>query len=87
MFSVLKCKVRSFDNLPVLTIQINGIKYPIEKEYYMQACDRRPRDAYQGEESVDGVYYCHMYIETVKRMDQIFLGDGFFNRYYTYFDL
>jgi hypothetical protein len=28
-----------------------------------------------------------MYIESVRGMNQLFLGDGFFNRYYTYFDL
>ena len=30
---------------------------------------------------------CDTYIESVKNQDQIFLGDGFFNRYYTYFDI
>ena len=30
---------------------------------------------------------CDLYIESVKYMDQLFLGDGFFNRYYTYFNL
>ncbi len=48
MFSVLKCRVGSFDSLPAIIVQMNGKKYSIEKEYYMQACDRRPRDAEKG---------------------------------------
>lgn len=30
---------------------------------------------------------CDLYIESVKYMNQLFLGDGFFNRYYAYFNL
>ena len=30
---------------------------------------------------------CDHYIESVKYMSQLFLGDGFFNRYYAYFNL
>ncbi len=36
---------------------------------------------------MNGIWYCDTYIETVKGMSELFLGDGFFNRYYTYFNL
>ena len=37
-------------------------------------------------QSDDG-YICDTYIESVTYQSELFLGDGFFNRYYTYFDL
>jgi hypothetical protein len=30
---------------------------------------------------------CDTYIESVAQTSLLFLGDGFFNRYYAYFDL
>ncbi len=35
----------------------------------------------------EGIWYCDTYIESVSGMSELFLGDGFFNRYYTYFNL
>jgi len=28
--------------MPIVYIMIGGVAYGIEKEYYLQACDRRP---------------------------------------------
>lgn len=87
MFSVIRCKVGDFDALPVLNVHINGKKYPIEKEYYIQACDRRPKDQNLNSSDSSGVWYCDLYVESVSGMKELFLGDGFFNRYYTYFNI
>lgn len=44
MFSVLRCKVEDFDLLPLLNIHLGTESFSIEKEFYLQACDRRPKD-------------------------------------------
>lgn len=55
--------------------------YEIEKEFYLQKCTKKNRKS--------KVYFCDLYIESVSYYgtEMIFLGDGFFNRFYTYFDL
>jgi hypothetical protein len=42
MFSLLRCKFASFKDVPTLKIHIGDKIYEIEKEYYLQACDRKP---------------------------------------------
>ncbi len=75
-FSLLKCRVRNFNNLPTLIIDIQGDDYPVEKDAYISKCFA----------SDDGDL-CVLMIETLKYESRISIGDGFFNRYYTYFDV
>lgn len=50
--------------------------YDIDKDSYMHRCIK------------DGnLSLCDLYIESVKYNSELFLGDGFFQRYYAYFDL
>lgn len=57
-------------------LYINNIKYTIDKNVYFQRC------VLSGKFSL-----CDTYIETVSFGSTVFIGDGFFNQYYTYFDL
>ncbi len=68
MFSVLRCKVGNFDNLPTLYIHLGQDIFLIEKEFYIQACDRKPADVNLPNNLTQGFWYCDMYIETVKGM-------------------
>ncbi len=76
MFSLLRCKVKDHDKLPSFNIHIGNEVYEIDHNVYMQRCIAKPNGD-----------LCDTYIESVKTQRQIFLGDGFFNRYYTYFDI
>lgn len=80
-FSLLVCKVLDFDLLPNISITIGNSTYDIEKEFYLQRCTQNPEDSGKGPK------YCETYIESVTDEHMLFLGDGFFNRFYTYFDL
>ena len=75
-FSLLRCKVLHHDLLPNLKIHIGNDIYEIDHNTYMQRCIKKP----------DGDL-CDTYIESVKYNYQLFLGDGFFSRYYAYFNL
>ena len=76
-FSLLQCRVSSFDELPDLTLNIQGDLYTITKEFYIMACDQK-----------NGYSYCDILIESMRSYGStIFLGDGFFNSFYTFFDL
>lgn len=75
-FSLLRCRIRDFNALPVLSVYVKEDAYEVDKEAYLH-------NVYQSD---DG-YVCDTYIESVSNQMQLFLGDGFFNRYYTYFDL
>lgn len=77
-FSLLRCIIKNYDELPVLKVLIDEEIYEIDKDVYMQRCIKG--DSKQGDR-------CDLYIESVKSMTQLFLGDGFFNRYYAYFNL
>jgi pepsin A len=75
-FSLLRCKVGNYDELPVLKIFIGQEEYVLDKDVYMQRCIKK-----------EGADLCDTFIESVKRDFRLFLGDGFFNRYYAFFDL
>ncbi len=76
MFSLLRCRVRDFDRLPVISIFIDGTQFAIDKDSYVQRC------IWEGSDSL-----CDMYIESADYSSELLIGDGFFNRYYTYFDI
>lgn len=75
-FSLLRCLVRDFESLPPFKIWIGEEIFEVDREAYIQRCVR------EGEELL-----CDLYVESVRNSNQLFLGDGFFNRYYTFFDL
>ena len=77
MFSLLLCVIKDFDLLPSLTFNIQGDQYVIEKEFYLKSCFMR-----------NGVHFCKTLIESMNLLqgNQVILGDGFFNRFYTHFD-
>ena len=75
-FKLLRCKVSNFNVLPDVNVYINKIKYTVTKESYFQRCVQ------------SGVYYfCDSFLESIAFGNTAFLGDGFFNQFYTYFDL
>ncbi len=61
MFSLLRCRFVSLDDVPVLNIHIGAKLYEIQKEFYLQACDRRPGSKQNGD-AKSGVWYCDAYI-------------------------
>ena len=66
----------NFSQLPDVHIYINQIKYTVTKEGYFQRC------------VPSGVFYfCDTFLESVNFGNIAFLGDGFFNQFYAYFDL
>jgi hypothetical protein len=75
-FSLLRCRVRNFFNLPTIIIVIEGDEYPVEKDSYISRCI-----------SSDDGDLCDLMIESLQFESRILVGDGFFNRYYTYFDV
>lgn len=76
MFSLLRCRVSDFDRLPIVTISIGGTRFELDKDAYMQRC------VWEGSDSL-----CDLYIESSGFGEEVLIGDGFFNRYYTYFNL
>ena len=72
----MRCKIKDFKILPVINIYINHNKYSIDFNSYFQRCVFS-----------NGAYLCDSYIETVAFGSFIFIGDGFLNRYYAFFDL
>lgn len=76
MFSLLRCRVKDFNRLPVLKIYIEGDKFEIDKDAYVQRC------VWEGTDSL-----CDFYIESSAYGSEMLIGDGFFSRYYTYFDI
>jgi hypothetical protein len=62
MFSLLRCKVGDFKALPTLNVHLGDTLFSIEKEYYLQACDRRPKEANSHLKDDEGVWYCDTYI-------------------------
>ena len=66
-----------FDQLPGLEIVLDEKIYKIAKETYIQYCMEH-----------NNIQYCTTFIEIMgNRGNSIILGDGFFKRYYTFFDL
>jgi len=76
MFSLLRCRVKDFETLPTLNIHINKQKFTVDKDAYTQRCVQ------EGDEAL-----CDFYIESMTGHYQVIIGDGFFNRYYAYFDI
>ena len=62
--------------LPTVNIYINSKKFEVDKHAYTQRCVQEV-----------GVALCDFYIESMTGQSQVLIGDGFFNRYYTYFDI
>lgn len=58
----------------------------IEKESYLQGCSRNS-STYGRLSNSEGDWFCDTYIESVEKESKMFLGDGFFNTYYTLFDI
>lgn len=50
--------------------------FEVDHNAYTQRC------VWEGKDSL-----CDFYIESVDHHNQLFIGDGFFNRFYTYFDI
>jgi hypothetical protein len=75
-FKLLRCKITNFNILPTVNIVINRITYKIDMNAYFQRCVRS-----------GNVSYCDTYIESINFGNSVFLGDGFFIQYYTFFDL
>ena len=68
--------MKDFTKLPSVHIYIDSTKFEIGYEAYTQRC------VWDGNDSL-----CDFYIESAHYNNQIFLGDGFLNRYYAFFDL
>jgi hypothetical protein len=75
-FKLLRCRIRNFTILPDVNIYINKIKYSVGYNGYFQRCVQSGADA-----------FCDSFVEIVNFGNNVFIGDGFFNEYYTYFDL
>ena len=76
MFSLLRCRVKDFEKLPSLKIYVDSTSLEVDYNAYTQRC------VWEGTDSL-----CDFYIESVDHHNQLFIGDGFFNRFYTYFDI
>lgn len=75
-FKLLRCKITNFSILPTVNIIINGNKYSVDKNAYFQRCVQS-----------GNISFCDTYIESINFGNDVFLGDGFFIQYYTFFDL
>jgi len=76
MFSLLRCVVKDFEKMPAISIWIKSTRFEITKDAYIQRCVQ------------DGdVTLCDSYVEIMVGQSQVIIGDSFFNRYYSYFDL
>jgi len=76
-FSLLRCVIRDYNSLPELTIYIGSKRFTIDHNVYFQ-------NIYKGENGSPD--FADLYIESVYD-SKLFLGDGFFNRFYTFFDI
>lgn len=76
-FDILRCMIGSFDELPVLTINIGKESYSIGKEYYLDRCKKIENN----------MHSCDTMIEVVRGRAYALLGDLFFLKYYVVFDL
>lgn len=68
--------MKDFSKLPSVSIYIDGTKFEVDKDAYTQRC------VWDGGDSL-----CDFYIEVADYTNELLIGDGFFNRYYTYFDI
>lgn len=76
-FDILLCTVGSFDELPLLTVNIGEEAYSIGREYYLDKCTRID----------NGMHSCSTLLEIVRGREYALLGDLFFLKYYAVFDL
>lgn len=74
----MRCIIKNFNSLPTLKIHIGNEIYAIDQDVYFQRCVKGNNG---------GGDLCDIYIESMRGGSSILLGDGFFNRYYTMFDL
>ena len=81
MFSLLVCRITDFQALPDLHINIDDIKYTVNPEFYVADCKQR-----ESTDNDDG-WYCHSCLESMTMMHETILGDTFFTRFYTFFNL
>lgn len=76
MFYLLRCIVKDFEALPTVSIYIKSQRFEVDKNAYIQRCVQEPEGA-----------LCDLYVESMTGNHNALIGDGFFNRYYTYFDI
>jgi len=75
-FKLLRCKITNFTILPTVNIVINRVTYTVDMNAYFQRCVQS-----------GNVSFCDTYLESINFGNDVFLGDGFFIQYYTFFDL
>ena len=77
MFWLLRCRVKQFQLLPSVSIFIKSTKFEVNKDAYINKCVQD-----------DDASLCDTFIESMEtHYSKVFIGDGFFNRFYAYFDL
>ena len=74
---MLACRVADLSVLPTLSIYMGSHLYQLQPQHYLHYCIRHFE-----------YHFCDTYIEVGPNPNHsVVLGDAFFNRYYTVFDL